>query len=845
MIRLTFHDRLLARLLGEFPESVVVLNAEGRLLWANSRAERLFGQTLEESLGLSGLEFVHPDDLELVLRSLESIQTKSVGTFLEVRLKGASGWRLVELVGIAVSWFEEGAILFSLRDLTERRRFEMARGDDARFRSLVHNSATITMLVNPDGLINSASGALTRVLGHDPELVEQAPLTAIVAPDDHGALEAAVQEALRGATAAQPVTVAVRLLRHGTNDRVPFELTIVNLIDDATVEGLIITAHDISARSEAEHNLRNALSLLKATLDSTADGILVVADGKITSFNARFSEMWRVPDSVLSDRNDAEALGFVVDQLADPQAFMAKVEALYAHPASESIDTVVFKDGRVFERYSKPQTVGGEIIGRVWSFRDVTERRKLEMELSYQTFHDALTGLANKALFSDRLSQAVARTEHTRKHVAVLVMDLDDFKMVNDSLGHSVGDELLRSVAGVLESCVRTSDTVARLGGDEFAVLIEDVDHHDEAISVADSILTALRRPVFIGARELTTTVSMGITYGVPGSTSELLLRDADLAMYMAKGRGKNCFEKFEAQMHTNVMDRLELESDLRRALAGQELTVHYQPIVDLETDAIVGFEALVRWQHPTRGLLAPDAFIPFAEEVGLIGVVDRFVLAQACAQARLWQDDGLASTDLLISVNLSARELVDATIGKTVAASIHESGFSPANLILEITESAMMKDTESAVRNLHALKALGLRIALDDFGTGYSSLAHLERLPIDILKIDRSFVATVASGKKTVDLAAAIIQLAESLGHTTIAEGVESALQAAGLRQMGCQLAQGYHLGMPLDSEATEGLLRSRMAWTTTKNKGKTRRPRSPAHRIVGHTSTKAPSGD
>jgi diguanylate cyclase (GGDEF)-like protein len=500
-----------------------------------------------------------------------------------------------------------------------------------------------------------------------------------------------------------------------------------------------------------------------------------------------------------------------MDQLVDPQAFAAKVQELYMQPEAESNDTIIFKDGRVFERYSKPQLVDGEVVGRVWSFSDVTERKQLEKELSYQAFHDALTGLANKALFRDRLNVALARIERTRASVAVLFLDIDDFKVVNDSLGHSIGDELLVAVAQLLEGCLRHADTAARLGGDEFAVLIEDIDHHDEAIKLAERILEVLRRPITVGSRELSITVSIGVTFGVVGSTSEELLSKVDLAMYMAKRQGKNRYEEFQVEMHAAVIERHELHADFRRALADGELVVHYQPVLEMATDTIVGFEALVRWQHPTKGLLPPASFVPIAEEVGLIDAVDSFVLADACAQARRWQDGGVAPSDLTIAVNLSARELMDSALAGNVAESLRASGFEPSNLILEITESAMMKDIDTAVENLHALKALGVRIALDDFGTGYSSLAHLQRLPIDILKIDQSFVATLGSAEHSANLAYAIVQIAETLGHATIAEGVESAAQAAHLRQMGCPLAQGYHLGMPLDAAATGELLRFR----------------------------------
>ena len=811
---MAIEDQSLARLFGELPEVVVILDASGNIIWANEFAERLFNRSLQFSIGMSALGFVHGDDLELVLRSLETVQDKEVGNPLEIRVLIDSSWRLVELIGAPVGWFQEGAVLFSIRDLTERRRFEVARDDVARFRSLVHNANTIMMLVSPTGIIDSVSGALTRILGHDPELVEHQPLANIVAPEDHATLEAAITEALRGATATHPVVVGVRLIDHDAVEAISFELMIVNLLDDPTVAGLVVTAHDVSSRVAAELELRSTLSLLNATFDSTADGLLVVdSERRITSFNQQFAEMWHLPEEVLAHRSDIETIAFVVDQLVDPEAFVAGVEHLYAQPRSESKDLIVFRDGRVFERFSKPQFVGDDVVGRVWSFSDVTEQKRLEDDLVHQAFHDALTGLANKALFRDRMNQAIARIERTHKYVAVLFLDLDNFKMINDSLGHLMGDELLVAVAEVLVGCLRSGDTAARLGGDEFAVLIEDADNHDAVIRLADRILAALRKPILVGTQSVLVTASIGITFGVSDSDGEQLLSNADLAMYMAKNQGKNRYEEFQDQMHTAVVTRLELEADLRRAVIGDEFIVHYQPILDLAGGEIVGFEALVRWQHPEKGLLQPADFIPFAEEIGLIDAIDRYVLAEAGSQARSWQEAGLARSDLQISVNLSAREMIDTSIAASVSESLRTSGFEPKNLIIEITESAVMRDLEAAVRNLRALADLGVRVAIDDFGTGYSSLSHLEQLPIDILKIDRSFVSTVAERAQLTHLCRAIVQLAGTLGLTTIAEGVESELQAERLREIGCLLAQGFHLGMPLSAEATGDLLRARLA--------------------------------
>jgi diguanylate cyclase (GGDEF)-like protein/PAS domain S-box-containing protein len=791
---------------------VVVIDSGVTVKWANIAAERLFAQPRVEAVGISGLDLVHPEDLEMVFRSLVTVQGKEVGNAIEVRVKTGSGWRLVELLGTPISWLDEGAILLCLRDLTDRRRYELAHGEEAVVQSLVQNSAAVTMLVSPEGLVESVSGALIRLLGHDPDLVEQRPLADIVDGPDRPALADALTRAQAGASAANPVTVALRLRRHAGSETVPFELSIVNLIDDPTVGGFIISAHDITARAEAELGLRNALSLLTATLDATADGILVVdTEGQITSSNQRFTEMWRLPDEVMASQDSATTIAFVLDQVTKPDVFLTKLEEIYSDPEAETHDTLQFKDGRVFERHSTPQRVEGAVVGRVWSFRDITDRKRLEEELSYQAFHDSLTGLANKALFQDRLQHAVARNERTGSHLAVLFLDLDNFKTINDSLGHAVGDEMLGRVAETVVGCLRKVDTAARLGGDEFAVLVEDIEHHDDAIRLAERILAAMREPVVVGTKEVSATVSIGITFDASGVTSDQLLRNADLAMYTAKERGKNRFEQFKNEMHTTVMARLEVEADLQRALLGRELNVHYQPIIDLNDGAIVGFEALARWRHPTRGLLSPVSFIPFAEESDLINRIDSFVLAAACAQTRAWQLEYKGSPDLAISVNVSSRRLIDLSLADDVALVLEDVDLDPSSLILEITESAMMRDTEMAAQNLAILKDLGVRIALDDFGTGYSSLSYLERLPIDILKIDRAFVSTITADESPAGLAPAIVQLAHTLGHTTIAEGIENEAQAVHLRQMGCRFGQGYHLAMPQDARSIGGLLRAR----------------------------------
>ncbi len=387
----------------------------------------------------------------------------------------------------------------------------------------MQNAASVTMLVSRDGTVQAASAALTRQLGHDPELVAGAPLVDIVDDADHGALI----EAMSAACAQEPrrdqapLVVEVRLRRTRDEVTVPFALTIVNLLDDPTVAGLVVSGHDLTDRASVETELRNALSLLSATLDSTADGIVVIdTSGRITSFNRRLAEMWRMPTELLENGDDTAAIEFVLDQLADPEAFLARVNELYADAESESEDTLEFKDGRVFERTSKPQRVDDQVVGRVWSFRDVTDRRRLEAELAHQAFHDPLTNLANTSLFRDRVDHALARSDRTGGRVAVLFLDLDNFKTVNDSLGHTCGDQLLAAVAERLRKCLRAADTAARLGGDEFAVLLEDVVSESDAEAAADRIMTTLTRPFRLAEMDLTVSASVGIAYDAPVSTS-------------------------------------------------------------------------------------------------------------------------------------------------------------------------------------------------------------------------------------------------------------------------------------------------------------------------------------
>jgi diguanylate cyclase (GGDEF)-like protein/PAS domain S-box-containing protein len=551
---LTANEHVLVRLLDELPDSVIVVNDRGILQWGNRTAETTFGRSIADSVGVSGLDLVHPDDMELVLLSLASVQDKHVGTPIEIRLHTTTGWRLMELVGSPVTWLSDGAILLTVRDLTRRRQYEIVHDHDARLRSLVQNSAAITMLVSPDGCIQSASGALTRILGQDPELVEGLPLADLVHEDDRTALAGAFERASRGASVAGPVKVQLSLVRHGNVGSLPFELAIVNLIDDPTVGGYVVTGHDITDQQLADLRLRKALSLLQATLDATAEGIMVVDnDGQIVSFNQRLTEMWGVPESILAAGNRRKVTEFVSGQLSSPEEYRAQVERVYQQPEAESNDILEFKDGRVFERVSRPQRVDGETVGRVWCFRDVTDRKQLEDRLSHQAFHDSLTGLANRALFQDRLRHGASRMTRTGGRLGVLFVDLDNLKAVNDALGHAAGDAVLEAAAAAISGCLRECDSVARLGGDEFGVLLEDVGGTADALASAERVLAALRQPVTVVGRALVVTASIGVAIDGPGVTTDQLLSYADLATFAAKDLGGDRISEFTERMHATI----------------------------------------------------------------------------------------------------------------------------------------------------------------------------------------------------------------------------------------------------------------------------------------------------
>ena len=577
------------------------------------------------------------------------------------------------------------------------------------------------------------------------------------------------------------------------------------------IVGVFGVSRDITERKHAAEELTREREFLSALLDSITEGIVACdADERLTLFNRAAREIHGLAATALGPDEWAVHYdlyrpdGHTPLRREDIPLFRAHqgekvrdVEMVIAHPGRPSRTLTV--NGQAF--YDEE----GNKLGAVVAMHDVTERKALEERLSHQALHDALTGLPNRALFTDRLGHALTRVRSGGRTVGVLFMDLDNLKVVNDSLGHTAGDRLLVAVSGRLRDCLRPVDTVARLGGDEFTILLEDIADVTEAISVAERIAKALRVPFELVGRQVYLTASIGVALSLSGDErAEDLLRRADVAMYKAKNSGKAQYRLFDQTMDEEARSRLVVQNDLRKAVEREELRLHYQPTVLLDDSSrVVGMEALVRWQHPQRGLLRPAEFLFLAEESDLIIDVERWVLEQACRQARAWQDSGTEAAGWAVSVNLSARQFQEGDLVEEVDKILGAAGLPADRLTLEITESVMMQDVESAMATIRGLKSLGVKLAIDDFGTGYSALSYLNHLQVDVLKMDRSFTAGLGETAQTRSIVQGIISLAHALGLTVLAEGVETAEQEAQLRAMGCDMAQGYHFARPLPAES------------------------------------------
>jgi diguanylate cyclase (GGDEF)-like protein/PAS domain S-box-containing protein len=552
------------------------------------------------------------------------------------------------------------------------------------------------------------------------------------------------------------------------------------------------------------------------TLDSIGEAVLRTdLQGIITYLNRIAENMTGWSREEAQGRPVAEVLRIIDDASRAPVGnalgLATKEDQAAGSMASCSNCILVRRDGSEVGIESTTTLIrehDESVTGAIVAFRDVSAARAKSLEMSHLAQHDVLTDLPNRVLFNDRLTQAIALAERQGKQLAVMFVDLDHFKKINDSLGHDVGDKLLRSVAGRLKACVRRSDTTSRLGGDEFVVLLSQVEHAEDAAISAVKTLRALTAPHIIDSKSLDIGVSIGVsTYPIDGQDAESLISRADNAMYEAKQRGRNNYQFFRHEMHARLAERQSLEADLRCALGRNEFVLHYQPKLNLQTGQITGVEALIRWLHPQRGMVYPEQFVPLAEECGLILGIGQWVLVEACKQARAWLDTGIGVVP--VSVNVSAAEFGARDFLSGVRAVLIATGVEPQNLELELTESVLMHDAEAAVAILLKLKAMGVQVAIDDFGAGYSSFTYLRRFPSDALKLHHSFVQEITADPRDAAIVSAMINIGRSLKQRIIAEGVETGAQLEFLRRHGCEEGQGYYFSRPVVAERVANLFK------------------------------------
>ncbi|MEK0190433.1 bifunctional diguanylate cyclase/phosphodiesterase [Microcoleus anatoxicus] len=920
--------------------SIVATTPTGNILSLNYATCQLLGYSKKELIGKPIATIFKKTQLPLAGRETENLTAGDSVRNVEKIYLSKHEKKIIVLLSISIIRDGKGEVtgkLYVAQDITENKRVERdLRRSEKKFRQLVEtvNAAAFIYQGRQLRYVNSQTEAIT---GYSREELLSMDLYDLIHPEFRSVVKkwGKVSEHRKKGNLKHEI-----LLISKSGEERWIEAT-VDLIKFERKGSILVTAFDISDRKLSDLELERSLSLLQATIESTADGILAVdSQGNIVTFNSKFAQMWQVPDFLLDSRSNNQVLGFGINQLKYPETFLKRSQELSDVPELESYDIIEFKDGRIFERYSLPQRTGGKISGRVFSFRDVTERLRAEEALRkseerfnlltratndavwdldlvneelwwseefnklfghkvynnqsiklgfwsdkihpeerekvienfnktlagdaqywleeysfrcadgryvfvldrgyiirnesgkavraigtmmditerkqaeeiirYQAVYDQLTGLPNRILFNQRLSASLKQLKNSKKILAVMFLDLDRFKKINDTLGHAAGDRLLEIFAARINDTLQGNDTVARWGGDEFTVLLPDINSPEDAVKTAQRIQESLK-PVFkLEEQSLHITSSIGIAlYPDDGEDAETLVKNADAALYRAKERGRNNYQFYNSTINPQGSQLLILESKLHEAPAQGEFEVYYQPRVNITTWKIQGMEALLRWHHPELGLIYPNTFIPIAEENGLIVSIGEWVLETACKQNKAWQD--ALQPDLRIAVNFSARQFQQFNLLKMVSDCLEKTGLEPKYLELEITESTAMQDMEYTKKVLTQLQNMGVQIALDDFGTGYSSLTYLKKFPLNILKIDKSFVSGLTNDLSERAIANAVATLGRDLNLNVVAEGVETKQQLECLRSLHCQEIQGYYFSPPLSAnDATKILIDS-----------------------------------
>ena len=790
------------RLLLELSPDGIVVHEDGLIRWTNKAAAEFVGvDDLNDYLGESVTQFIHPDSLLETLERIASLEEDEAATkpaeATLVRLDGSQ--IVIESLSVRTKWDGRPAYQVIMRDLSLRKKAEAALRYQAK---LVEHVSDAIIGLDDEGRIDSWNPAAEQMYGWSSDAVIGRRFADVVGADSRLGLE--------------PAKHLETVHRRSDGTLLEVRISVALVMDqeqvgqDPKVTGAVAVCADITERRRSEAARRALEERYTAVVASLEEGIVVSDDqGIITAAN-------RAAESILGRRvMVGERLDTVFSEelrARHPDGFLITEDE---HPTvrtlrtGESFTNVLIgieledREQRWLSLNSRPLRHDDLLpYGMVCSFSDVTERRRTERQLNYQATHDSLTGLANRPVFIESLRQTLDHARRAGSRVGVLFIDLDRFKVVNDTQGHLVGDEVLSAIARRLQRTTRSVDTVARLSGDEFVVLCPDLADIEAARRRANEIADVIAEPIPVSSgRDVVITASVGVSCVEGGlADPEAMLRDADVAMYTAKERGRARVELLDHTLRERAQRRTDIERDLRSALDNDELAVHYQPIVTRGV-GVVGLEALARWPHPD-GAIFPDEFIPIAEESGLILPLGIWVLNRACADAANWKATAPGAEDLHISVNLSGRQLGDPDVVANIAAALTRSGLEPDALWLEITESTLMDDAAGAARTLNAIRELGVHLVIDDFGTGYSSLAYLKRFPVDTLKIDRSFVDGLGRDAESEAIVRAVVGLTESLHLSVIAEGVETEEQLAMLHDLGCETYQGYFLSRPVPAE-------------------------------------------
>jgi diguanylate cyclase (GGDEF)-like protein/PAS domain S-box-containing protein len=786
-----------------------ITSLEGRYLRVNPAFARMVGRSVDELVGMHVREVTHPEELG---READTFRRLIADPTLDIRRQkryvrpgGREVWASLTVSAVAGADGAARYVIAQMIDISDQHAAEVALADsERRFRTLAVASPVGIFAAGGDGRVMYANARMADLFGCESDELDAPVWTEGVAATSRHLLDRA-SRALQAGSRSETVEVELDRSRAGAR-WVRIDMGAVPDSDETLY--VVGTVTDVTAEVEARTELAAREAEFRLLAEHSGDFLSRHDErGRFLYASPACEALLGVRPEQLVGRTAAEA------GLLSPGGDASAAAAAFSE-ARDDGTTVMFRIVRANGEVRSLETAARAVPHRdgqareiVAVTRDVSDRKRAEAELAHQALHDALTGLPNRTLFLDRLQQALRRASRGSAGVAVLFVDLDRFKLINDSFGHAAGDRVLCEVAARLRDALRPGDTIARFGGDELTILCEDVAGEPFARGIAQRIAALFEEPFVVDGSEAFLQASVGIALAGPDDRPEDLLRDADAAMYRAKDAGRGRVEVFDEAMRAGARDRVATESALRRAIDRGELRLHVQPVVALASGRIQGFEGLVRWEHPQRGLVPPDSFIPLAEETGLIVPIGRWVLGEVCRTLRRWHRE-LGCEWVQCSVNLSVRDLQQPDLVDAVRAALEETGVPAHRLVLEITESVVMESAAGTVDTLHRLKALGVRVALDDFGTGYSSLARLHQFPLTVMKIDRSFTAALAEDHDGASIAESIVSLGHALGLGVVAEGIEDESQMRALQRLGCAFGQGYHFARPAPPETFDDAL-------------------------------------